>query len=168
MFGTLDPLKGSIITVKNYSYIPQIPVILFIAALIGKRFGIAAVVIYILLGLTIFPIFALGGGITYLFQYSFGYIIAYIPAIFITAFILQNQFSYGKIAKATFFGVLTIHLIGIFYLVLMAIIHKDPFANVIGWISMQSGIKIVYDYIFGFLAILLAKPVRHILWLSMA
>ena len=135
MFGTLDPLKGSIITVKNYSYIPQI---------------------------------ALGGGITYLFQYSFGYIIAYIPAIFITAFILQNQFSYGKIAKATFFGVLTIHLIGIFYLVLMAIIHKDPFANVIGWISMQSGIKIVYDYIFGFLAILLAKPVRHILWLSMA
>ena len=56
MFGTLDPLKGSIITVKNYSYIPQIPVILFIAALIGKRFGIAAVVIYILLGLTIFPI----------------------------------------------------------------------------------------------------------------
>ena len=168
MIGTLDPVKGPLITIKNYSYIPQIPVILFIAALIGKRFGIAAVTIYIVLGLSVFPLFALGGGITYLFQYSFGYIIAYIPAIFVTAFVLQNQFSYGKVAKAAFFGVLTIHLIGIFYLILMAIIHKDPFSNVLGWISMQSGIKIIYDYIFGFLAILLAKPARYILWLSMA
>lgn len=168
MPGTLDPMKGSLLTIKHYSYIPQIPVILFIAALIGKRFGIASVVIYILLGLTVFPIFALGGGITYLFQYSFGYIIAYIPAIFVTAFILQNQFTYGRIAKATFFGVLTIHIIGIFYLILMAIIYKDPFSNVLGWISMQSGIKIIYDYIFGFLAILFAKPVRYILWVSMA
>ena len=125
-------------------------------------------IIYILLGLTVFPIFALGGGITYLFQYSFGYIIAYIPAIFVTSFILQNQFTYGRIAKAALFGVLTIHIIGIFYLVLMAIIYKDPFSNVLGWISMQSGVKIIYDYIFGFLAILLAKPVRYILWVSMA
>lgn len=168
MFGTIDPMKGPLITIKNYSYIPQIPIILFIAALIGKRFGIAAVTIYIALGLTIFPIFALGGGLTYLFQYNFGYILAYIPAVFITSFMLQNKFTYGRIAKAAFWGVITIHTIGIFYLILMAIIHKDSFSDVAGWITMQSGIKIIYDYIFGFLAILIAKPVRYILWISMA
>ena len=162
-----NPSSGSWWALKNYSYIPQIPIILFIAALIGKRFGILAVTIYIALGLALFPLFALGGGLPYLFEYSFGYIIAYIPAIFVTSFVLQNKFTYGNIAKAAFFGTITIHLIGIFYLILMAIIHRDTFSSVSDWISIQSGVKMVYDFIFGFLAILLAKPVRQILWITM-
>ena len=165
--GSLDPTSTDFIKLKSYSYVPQIPVIFFIAALIGKRFGILAVSIYIILGLAGFPLFALGGGITYLFEYNFGYILAYIPAIFIVAFLIKDKLSYGNIAKASLLGVLTIHTIGIFYLILMAIIHQDSFSNVTGWITMQSGIKMVYDFIFGFLAILISKPIKQILWLSM-
>lgn len=167
VIGSLDPTSADFIKLKSYSYVPQIPVIFFIAALIGKRFGILAVSIYIILGLAGFPLFALGGGITYLFEYNFGYILAYIPAIFIVAFLIKDKLSYGNIAKASLLGVLTIHTIGIFYLILMAIIHQDSFSNVTGWITMQSGIKMVYDFIFGFLAILISKPIKQILWLSM-
>ena len=126
-----------------------------------------SVVIYILLGLFAFPIFALGGGIKYLFEYNFGYILGYIPAIFIVAFLLKDKFSYGNIAKASLLGVLTIHIVGVFYLMLMAIIHRDAFSNVAGWIYMQSGVKMVYDFVFGFLAILISRPVKQILWISM-
>jgi biotin transporter BioY len=80
---------------------------------------------------------------------------------------LKDKFNYLTIAKADVLGVLTIHIIGVFYLILMSVIHQDPLANVISWITMQSGVRIIYDLIFGFFAILLAKPVKHILWLSM-
>ena len=150
--GSLNPADPSFLKLKHCVYIPQIPVIFFIAALIGKRFGITA---------------ALGGGIGYIFQYNFGYILAYLPAIFIVAFTLKDKFNFLTIAKASLLGVLTIHIIGVFYLILMAIIHQDPFSHVAGWISMQSGAKMIYDFVFGYFAILLAKPVKQILWLSM-
>lgn len=167
MLGSLDPASDKFVFLKHYSYVPQVPIIFFIAALIGKRFGILSVVIYILLGLFAFPIFALGGGLKYLFEYNFGYILAYIPAIYIVSFLLKDKFLYGNIAKASLLGVLTIHVIGVFYLILMAIIHRDAFSNVSGWIFMQSGAKMIYDFIFGFFAILISRPVKQILWLSM-
>lgn len=161
------PQNDSFFALKHLIYIPQVPVIFFIAALIGKRFGITAVAIYILAGLSFFPVFGLGGGIGYIFQYNFGYILAYLPAIFIVAFVLKDKFDYGTVAKAAFLGVLTIHVIGVFYLILMAIIHQDPFSHVASWITMQSGTKIIYDFVFGYIAILLSKPVKQILWLGM-
>lgn len=167
IIGSIDPTSAEFLKLKSYSYVPQLPIIFFIAALIGKRFGVLSVLIYIILGLSLFPIFALGGGLGYVFQYNFGYILAYIPAIFIVSFILKDKFSYGNVAKAALLGVLTIHIIGVFYLMLMAIIHHDAFANVAGWIYMQSGVKMVYDFIFGFLAILFTKPIKQILWLCM-
>lgn len=164
---SLPPADGSFWRLKHCVYIPQVPVIFFIAALIGKRFGTTAVMIYILLGLTFFPIFALGGGIGYIFQYNFGYILAYLPAIFIVSFMLKDKFNYATVAKADILGVLTIHIIGVFYLILMAIIHRDSFSNVAGWIVMQSGAKMIYDFVFGYFAILLSKPIKQILWISM-
>lgn len=164
---SIPPENGSFLKLKQCIYIPQVPVIFFIATLIGKRFGMTAVSIYILLGLLFFPIFALGGGIDYLFQYNFGYILAYLPAVFIVAFTLKDKFNYLTIAKADILGVLTIHIIGTFYLILMAIIHQDMFSNVTNWIIMQSGTKMIYDLVFGYLAILFAKPIKQILWISM-
>ncbi len=166
-FPCLPDANGNFWKIRHCLYIPQVPVIFFIAALIGKRFGTTAVSIYILLGLTFFPIFALGGGIKYIFEYNFGYILAYLPAVFIVAFMLKDKFKYATIFKADLLGVLTIHTIGIFYLILMAIIHQDLFSNVAGWIIMQSGTKMLYDFVFGYLAILLSKPIKQIIWLSM-
>ena len=57
--------------IKSYKYIPQIPVVFFIVALMGRKFGILSIILYIILGLFV-PVFALGGGISYLFEYGFG------------------------------------------------------------------------------------------------
>ena len=57
-------------TYLKFEYIPQIPIVLFIAALLGESFGLLTILIYIILGLTPnYPIFGMGGGLSYIFQY---------------------------------------------------------------------------------------------------
>lgn len=152
---------------KYYRYIPQIPVILFIAALLGKIFGIIAVLCYIGIGLFVYPVFALGGGPSYVFDYNFGYILAYIPAVFFSASILKNGFSLKNVLQAALVAVLTIHLIGMSYTLFIGAISQASNNLLFGWIIAQSGAKILYDYFFSVLAILFAEWVKRFLWITM-
>lgn len=149
---------------KYYRYIPQIPVIMFIAAFLGRKFGLASIIIYILVGLFFAPIFALGGGLDYVFQYGFGYILGYIPAVFFACSILNSGLTYRNMAQATLVGVLTVHIIGILYMLFIATIQSENFGLVMGWIVAQSGSKIIYDLLFGFIAMICAKIAKKILW----
>lgn len=152
--------------IKHYRYIPQIPAIMFIVALLGRKFGIASIVIYIAIGLFLAPVFALGGGIDYVFQYGFGYILAYIPAVFFAGSILRSGLTYLNMLQATVVGVLTIHLFGILYMLFIATLQKENFEIIRGWIVAQSGLKIIYDILFGFLAMAIAKITKKVLWVA--
>jgi len=152
--------------IKHYRYIPQIPAIMFIVALLGRRFGIASVSIYILVGLFLAPVFALGGGLDYVFQYGFGYILAYVPAVFFAGSILRSGLTYRNMGQATLVGVLTIHIIGVLYMIFMATLQKESASLILGWIAAQSGAKIIYDILFGFTAMVIAKFTKKILWFA--
>lgn len=152
--------------IKHYRYIPQIPAIMFIVAFLGRRFSLVSVVIYILVGLFLAPVFALGGGIEYVFQYGFGYILAYIPAVFFAGSILRSGLTYRNMAQATLVGVLTIHLFGVLYMLFLATLQRANPALIIGWISAQSGVKILYDLFIGFIAMLAAKLAKKVLWVA--
>ena len=105
---------SSIVSTLNFEYIPHIPVVVFIAALLGIRWGVFTVLLYILLGLSPwYPIFGLGGGLSYIFQYNFGYISAFLFAAYVCAGELRKGNSMLYIIKAVFFSVLIIHIIGI-------------------------------------------------------
>ncbi len=153
--------------IHTFSLIPQVPAVLFIAALLGRKFGLASVLIYILAGLFVIPVFALGGGWKYIGEYGFGYILAYLPAVFLTGTILKRGFTYKNALKAVFVGVLTIHIIGILYMLVIAGIRHEGWTFISGWIAAQSGVKILYDFIFSFLSVLVAKYARLVLWLYM-
>lgn len=152
---------------KHYRYIPQIPTIMFIVALLGRKFGITSVLLYVLVGLFLAPVFALGGGLGYVFEYGFGYILAYIPAVFFAGSILRSGLTYRNMAQATLVGVLTIHLFGILYMLFVATLHQESSALMLGWISAQSGAKIIYDLLFSFIAMVIAKYVKNLLWVAM-
>lgn len=152
---------------KHYRYIPQIPTIMFITVLLGRRFGIVSVLLYIIVGLFWIPVFALGGGLQYVFQYGFGYILAYVPAVFFAGSIIKNGLTYLNMAQATLVGVTTIHIIGILYMLFMAAIQKENFSVILGWICAQSGSKIIYDLLFGFIAMVIAKLTKKVLWIAM-
>lgn len=160
-------VSNHLFKVKYYEYIPQIPVIIYIAALLGPIYGLISVMLYIIAGLTFFPVFAIGGGIKYILQYNFGYIFAYIPALFITAKNLKKNFSYKDAAKASFLGVLTIHIIGVLYIIVLALLKREPYQFILEWLNAQTVSKIIYDLIFSFFAVILAKLTKKILWIVM-
>lgn len=151
----------------TYTLIPQIPVVMFVGAFLGRKYGILSILLYILLGLFVIPVFALGGGPKYIFEYGFGYIFAYIPAVFFAGSILKSGFSNRNILHAILVGVLTIHIIGTFYMLFLAGIHHEGLEFMKGWICAQSGMKIVYDIIFSFAAVFVAKYLKIILWFFM-
>ncbi len=152
--------------IKSYDYIPQIPMIFFIVALLGRKFGITAIVMYIILGM-FFPIFALGGGISYLFEYGFGYILAYLPAVFFAGTLLKGKTDYLRIPVIALVGVVTIHLLGILYLLFISTLRQAPWELVSSWIASQSGVQMLYDVFFTIIAIILGKQLRKLLWIVM-
>jgi biotin transport system substrate-specific component len=152
--------------IKKYQYIPQIPVVFFIVALMGRRFGMLAIISYIILGL-FFPIFALGGGIDYLFEYGFGYILAFLPAIFFAGTILKGKPDFLRVLMVSVVGVLIIHILGILYMLFIATLRHASAEMITSWIISQSGIQIIYDIIFTLVGIYLGKQVRKLLWIVM-
>ncbi len=151
---------------KSYDYIPQIPMIFFIVALMGRKFGITAIVVYIILGM-FFPIFALGGGISYLFEYGFGYILAYLPAVFFAGTLLKGRTDYLRIPVISLVGVVTIHVLGILYMLFISTLRQAPWEIVSSWISSQSGVQMLYDIFFTIIAVILGKQLRKLLWIVM-
>lgn len=152
--------------ITSYKYIPQIPVVFFIVALLGRKFGILSVMLYIILGL-FFPFFALGGGISYLFEYGFGYILAFIPAIFFAGTLLKGKTDVVRVLLISIIGVLTIHVLGILYMLFISTLRHAPMDMVISWITSQSGVQVLYDIFFSIIAIFFGRQLRKLLWVVM-
>ncbi|EKE03295.1 MAG: hypothetical protein ACD_20C00223G0002 [uncultured bacterium] len=151
----------------RYLYIPQIPAVLFIAAMLGPRIGLFSVSIYIIAGLAGLPIFASGGGIQYATHIVFGYILGYFIAVYLVGNILTVKMNLVSMFKATLVGVFSVHLIGIVYLTIVMLLQQNSIFSVFGWIWAYSGIQILYDIGIGFIAIALARPARAIFWMAM-
>ena len=151
----------------TYKFIPQIPAVMFVGAFLGRKYGIASILLYILLGLIAIPVFALGGGPKYILEYGFGYILAYIPAVFFAGSILKSGFSNRNILHAVIVGVLTIHIIGVLYMLFIAGLKHEGWEFMKGWICAQSGLKILYDIVFSFLTLFIARYAKIILWFFM-
>ena len=152
--------------ITSYKYIPQTPVVFFIVALMGRKFGILSVVTYIALGM-FFPIFALGGGVSYMFEYGFGYILAFIPAIFFAGTLLKGRTDFIRILLISIIGVIIIHVLGILYMLFIATLRHAPMDLVTSWIISQSGVQIIYDIFFSIIGIYLGRQARKLLWIIM-
>lgn len=157
--------EGEMFALKAYFYAPQIPVILFSVALLGTACSLTSVLLYIIIGLTLMPVFALGGGLNYVFEPTFGYILACLPAVLIAGFLIDKDHSIFSLLKAAFFGVLTVHVLGFVYMLLVAVIRHENFTYIMDWLLFESVIKSVYDFSIGFLLMLVAKFFRKFIWI---
>lgn len=85
--------------------------------LLGGKLGAVAVGIYIVLGLIGLPIFAEGGGIGYVFRPSFGYIIGFAVAAYVTGRIANRTTKpgYPRLLAANFIGLFIVYTFGMIY-----------------------------------------------------
>lgn len=89
--------------------------------LLGPTKGAAAVLIYIALGLAGLPVFTAGGGISYVFYPTFGYLLGFVLSAWLTGFIFarakQQNLLWASVAGTV--GVFAVYLIGLPYLYLI-------------------------------------------------
>ena len=85
--------------------------------LLGGRLGAVSVGTYIILGLIGLPVFTEGGGIGYLIKPSFGYIIGFCLASYVTGVIAYkgSKPSLKRLMAANFTGLAIVYLLGMGY-----------------------------------------------------
>lgn len=154
--------------IQSFQYIPQIAAVLFTGALLGPRLGLLAIGIYIFLGIIGLPVFAMGGGVKYVAQVGFGYILGYLIGAFIVGHLLLEKSGFLSTLKAGAISVTAIHLTGIVYLTSLLLINNEPFSLIVSWIWLLSGMQIFFDILISTAAIALAKPVRGFLWFALS
>lgn len=148
--------------IRQFSIIPQIPTVMLICSILGKKMSATSIILYLLAGLFIIPVFALGGGIGYITEYSFGYILAYFPAVILAGSLLK-KYTFFDLTKATLCGVLIIHFCGIIYMSIIALLKHNGTDFISSWISAQSGLKIIYDLVISFIFMLIGKYIHEFL-----
>ena len=90
--------------------------------LLGSKLGFLAVMSYIAVGLAGIPVFAAGGGINYILQPSFGYLIGFAFGAFITGKIAESfkKISLKILIAANFAGLLVVYALGMIYYALIS------------------------------------------------
>ncbi|MFA6988558.1 MAG: biotin transporter BioY [Candidatus Gastranaerophilaceae bacterium] len=151
--------------IDKFYYIPQVPVVMLIAGFLGPRLGLLSVFLYLSAGLLGFPVFALGGGPEYFTHITFGYVIAYLFGVTIAGRMIKKRSTSYQYTKATVCGVLSIHLIGIIYLILLMFFQGEQLFSMLSWIWLLSGMQVLYDLLFGYVAINVGKVLRTLLWI---
>lgn len=100
----------------------QIGAVLLIGCLGGKNAAVMSQIAYLALGLAGFPVFSQGGGMQYLSSPSFGYLLGFLPAGWICGYLaFKMPPRLESLAFSGLAGLLTIHAIGIPYLILGSI-----------------------------------------------
>lgn len=106
---------------------PFLPVTLqtFICALagmiLGPRLGALSMTVYMLLGLSGVPVFTGGGGFTYIFKTSFGFILGFIAGAYVIGAVSKKlgRAVFWNNVKAMMAGLFTIYTVGILYMLLI-------------------------------------------------
>lgn len=85
---------------------------------LGPRLGAVSALVYVALGLLGVPIFTEGGGLGYVFKPTFGYLISFALAAYVTGKIAHaaKEPSYARLALAAAAGLTVSYAIGVAYL----------------------------------------------------
>ncbi len=98
----------------------QVGAVLLTACLGGKNAALISQIAYVLLGISGLPIFDRGGGLDYLQQPHFGYLIGFILGAWLCGWLsFQTLVKFSTLVASCVAGLIVIHLIGITYLAVM-------------------------------------------------
>lgn len=108
----------------------QVFFVVFAGLLLGSKLALMSQLIFIIIGLIGVPVFTNGGGIGYVFQPTFGYIIGFAVGAYVAGLIVEklNKNRFITYIIASLVAVFVIYLFGVPYLyVINAIFLAKPF-----------------------------------------
>lgn len=105
------------IPLPNFDYFTlQFFFVLMAGMLLGARLGALSAALYVLIGLLGIPVFAAGGGISYVLRPSFGFLLGFIVTAFCSGWIMEHgQKNWKTCFLAVLAGLLATYGIGLAY-----------------------------------------------------
>ncbi|HEY9679268.1 MAG TPA: biotin transporter BioY [Drouetiella sp.] len=154
-------------------YSPQAPVAVFLGYILGWPIATVAAGLFIIVGL-IGPYFGLnpfasGGGLDYYSQPGFGYLLGILAATFVVAKITGNKRTSIRQVGAIVAGLVTVHAIGLGYLMGAALVCsmlEGVRPDWLPWVFEQarnlSWVSLPYDAVFALALVGLGFPFRYL------
>ncbi|KAA0543373.1 biotin transporter BioY [Bacillus sp. BGMRC 2118] len=144
-----------------FPYVPFTLQVLFVflaASLLGSKRGMQSQLIYVVVGLAGVPVFTQGGGLSYVLQPTFGYLLGFIAGAYVIGLILErisNPKTYQFIL-ANLLGLAIVYLFGVSYLYIalntwMGIESSVAHVVMIGFVYSIAG-DVLLSIIAGYLA----------------
>lgn len=152
--------------------VPPVPVSLqpffcvFSGMILGAKLGAVSQTVYMLAGLAGFPVFTQGGGITYIFKPSFGYILGFVLGSYVTGTIIKSfsKKNFISLMISSLGGLFGIYAIGVpyIYLIMKLYMKQDGFTFIS---ALTAGLTpfIIKDIVLFALAALIASRVMPLL-----
>ncbi len=84
--------------------------------LLGAKWGAISKFVYVAIGLVGIPVFTMGGGLGYVFQPSFGFLLGLIPAAFVIGFLSNRWSGILGVAISCIVGLAVLYLFGLPYM----------------------------------------------------
>jgi biotin transport system substrate-specific component len=142
----------------------QIVFVFLAGCLLGSRNGILSQLVYIGIGLAGLPVFTQGGGITYVLQPTFGYLIGFAAAAYLIGWMLERT---ERPTKKHFIGA---NIAGLFVIYAIAVPYLYVSLNV--WLDIDTSWShvflvgflgsIVADFCLAIVTALLAERLYHV------
>ncbi len=132
----------------------------------GRNAAVLSQIAYIMLGLTPwFPIFAKGGGFSYLTEPSFGYLVGFIPAAGIAGyFAFKSAPRLESLAICCFFGLVSMHVAGILHLGMLRLLGLITQPDLLTYLVKFSVEPLPGQFAVVCAVAILAYALRHLLF----
>ncbi len=140
------------IPVPYLSFSLQTMFVALAGMLLGKKLGVISVLVYIAVGLMGLPIFTQGGGIGYVLQPSFGFLIGFIPYAYLTGRFTE------KIGAPTFKNLVLAQLPGLFTMYAIALPYFYLISNL-----YLGGMGVEALFLYCFAAMMPGEAVKSLL-----
>ena len=108
--------------------------------LLGWKWGMASQAVYVALGLLGLPIFTQGGGLGYVFQPSFGFLLGIIPAAAVAGLLAGERGEPKRVIPACVAGLAVMYLIGVPYMGAVLNLYMGKGLSV--WTIVKTGLLI--------------------------
>ena len=113
------------VPVGDTSFTLQVLFTCMAGVLLGPRYGALSQLLYLALGLVGLPVFTAGGGPTYIFQPTFGFLLGLAPMALAVGLLTRRDPSPRRIAGACLLGLAALYLVAMPYLWLILNVYLD-------------------------------------------
>ena len=140
----------------------QIGAVLLSGCVGGSNAAVISQIAYLVLGLGGFPIFSQGGGLSYVQEPTFGYLLGFVPGAWLCGYLAFRAVPKLEwLALCCLSGLTVIHLTGLLYLLVIQTVHGGSMQTLPGGsaITLYSG-----QLLPGQLAVVCAVCVLAYLW----